>query len=99
MSIEIPDRPLTLPEVAQVTGLSLRLIERGCRKGAIEHTPKGEGTERVHRIMYPHQVRLLLESRQVGVTKPVEQPPADPIQEAIEATRAMVARQNRRHVA
>ncbi|WBB94265.1 hypothetical protein [Verrucosispora sp. WMMC514] len=96
MSIDIPDRPLTLPEVAQVTGLSLRMLQRGCRAGRIKHTPKGEGTERVHRIMYPQQVRELLESRQTGDTRPAQPAAVDPIEEAIAATRALHTRQRRR---
>ncbi|WP_431728653.1 hypothetical protein [Verrucosispora sp. TAA-831] len=96
MIIDIPDRALTLPEVAKVTGLSLNMLQRGCRKGSIKHTPKGEGTERVHRIMYPEQVRELLESLQIGTTRPAQPTPLDPIEEAIAATRAMVGRQKRR---
>ncbi|MEU3452094.1 hypothetical protein ABZ671_00425 [Micromonospora sp. NPDC006766] len=92
------DQPLTLPEVAAITGLSLRSIERGCRAGTIEHTTKGDGTIKRHRLMYPPQVRKLLAARQVGATKPVEVVPAvdDDLAAARAATRRMLARTGRR---
>ncbi|MEV5211418.1 hypothetical protein AB0K35_28480 [Micromonospora sp. NPDC053740] len=94
-----PDGPFTLPEVAAMTGLSLRSIERGCRNGTIEHTPIGDGTIKQHRRMFPHQVKKLLEARRQGATKPltnVSQPPTvepvDPLTEARAASRRLNAR-------
>ncbi|MEU8334873.1 hypothetical protein [Micromonospora tulbaghiae] len=96
------DRPLTLPEVAALTGLSLRSIERGCRNGTIEHTPIGDGTKKQHRRMYLHQVEKLLEARRQGVTKPLVavQPVDDGLAAAKAASRQMNARRPmRRHAA
>ncbi|MCG5464144.1 helix-turn-helix domain-containing protein [Micromonospora sp. MED01] len=94
------DTPLTLPEVAALTGLSLRSIERGCRNGTIEHTPIGDGTIKQHRRMYPHQVEKLLEARRQGATQPLaragtqppEVEPVDPLAEARAASRRLNAR-------
>ncbi|MBE1485603.1 hypothetical protein H4W31_001241 [Plantactinospora soyae] len=41
----------TLPEVAWMTGLSLRSIQSGCRQGRIEHIARGNGTIRIRRGM------------------------------------------------
>ncbi|MFI2663192.1 hypothetical protein [Micromonospora carbonacea] len=90
-------RPYTLPEVAAMTGLSLRSIERGCRNGSIEHTPIGDGTEKQHRRMYPHQVQKLVESRTKGATRVAKPVPALPSQDddiaaAIAASRKLHTR-------
>ena len=94
-------RPLTLPEVAALTGLSLRSIERGCRNGTIEHTPIGDGTKKQHRRMYPHQVEKLLEARRQGVTMPLTAVPseADGLAAAKAASRQMNARRSTRRAA
>lgn len=94
------DPPLTLPEVAALTGLSLRSIQRGCRNGTIEHTPIGDGTIKQHRRMYPHQVEKLLEARRQGNTQPLTQvadspskaDSVDPLAEAKAASRRLNAR-------
>lgn len=93
------DGPFTLPEVAAMTGLSLRSIERGCRNGTIEHTPIGDGTKKQHRRMYPHQVEKLLEARRQGATRPLtsaaqspKAEPVDPLAEARAASRRLNAR-------
>lgn len=87
----------TLPQVAAMTGISLRSIERGCRAGTIEHTVIGDGVEKQHRRMYPHQVQKLVESRAQGTTRrPIEAVPAssveDDIAAAIAASRRRLAR-------
>ena len=95
------DGPFTLPEVAAMTGLSLRSIERGCRNGTIEHTPIGDGTIKQHRRMYPHQVEKLLEARRQGVTKPPAPlvTASDELAEARAASRKMNARRLGRRAA
>lgn len=88
--------PYTLPQVAAMTGISLRSIERGCRAGAIEHTVIGDGVKKQHRRMYPHQVQKLVESRAKGTTRPVEAVPTpsvnDDIAAAIAASRRRLSR-------
>ncbi|MER7167276.1 hypothetical protein ABT336_14550 [Micromonospora sp. NPDC000207] len=90
------ERPYTLPEVAAMTGLSLRMIERGCRNGTIEHTPIGDGTKKQHRRMYPHQVQKLLADRAKRSTanvRAVAAPdPDDDIAAAIAASRQLHTR-------
>jgi len=92
----INDKPLTLREVAALTGLSLRLIERGCRRGTIQHTVIGEGTIRKHRRMYPHQVELLKAARSTGTAVPVEPAPPEPVDDIAAAIEATRRRQSRR---
>lgn len=86
--------PYTLPEVARMTGLSLRSIEIGCRAGRIEHTPRGEGTQRVHRVMYQHQIDALLAQRaaSVAATNPTPSTPVDDLADARQKTRERLAR-------
>ncbi|GGM26544.1 hypothetical protein GCM10011608_09130 [Micromonospora sonchi] len=95
------DGPYTLPEVAAMTGLSLRSIERGCRNGTIEHIPIGDGTARQHRRMYLHQVNLLIEQRSrrsVQAAPPVSSPDDD-VAAAIAASRKLHSRRTGRHAA
>ncbi len=97
-----PDGPFTLPEVADMTGLSLRSIERGCRNGTIEHIPIGDGTKRQHRRMYLHQVDKLKAARKAGATVsivPAEASPDDDLAEAKAASRARLARRTGRRAA
>jgi len=90
----IGDGPYTLPQVAKMTGLSLRSIERGCRNGTIKHLPKGEGTKRVHRVMTRTQVDALIAQRETAATPAAQPAPkhADELAEAREATRKRLAR-------
>lgn len=93
--MNIEDKPHTLREVAAVTGLSLRSIEIGCRTGTIKATPKGAGTKKRHWVMYPEQIRELLDARTTGQTvpvQPVEPEPADDLAAAIAASRRLQAR-------
>lgn len=85
----------TLPEVAAMTGLSLRSIERGCRNGTIEHTPIGDGVKKQHRRMYPHQVQKLIEARAKGSTRAVKAVPALPSQD--DDIAAAIAASRKRH--
>ncbi|MGC4886768.1 hypothetical protein [Micromonospora sp. DT227] len=99
--------PFTLPEVARMTGFSLRSIQEGCRNGTIWHNPKGVGTKRVHRVMTAEQVAKLQEVRSRGVTAaPTAQQEPAPAQnvsaldDARARTRAAMARRApRRRVA
>lgn len=86
------DGPYTLPEVARMTGLSLRSIERGCRNGTIKHLPKGDGTQRVHRRMTRAQVDVLLADRETGPTVTAPPEPVDDLAEARAATRERLSR-------
>ena len=68
-------RVYTLPEVAQMTRIPLKVIKRGCRAGEIEHTITG-GRDRLHRGMTQAQIDLLLETRRSGATATPAQVPA-----------------------
>ena len=96
------DGPFTLPEVAAMTGLSLRSIERGCRNGTIEHIPIGDGTKRQHRRMYLHQVEKLKAARKAGATVsivPAEDSQSDDLAEAIRASRERLSRRTGKRAA
>ncbi|MBE1485861.1 hypothetical protein [Plantactinospora soyae] len=91
----------TLFEVAQMTGLSLRSIQNGCRHGRIEHTARGAGTIRIRRGMTGVQVEKLLAQRTVKVASPAqpELEPLDDLAEAKAATRRRLARYSGRSTA
>lgn len=50
-----------LAEVAELTGVALNAIEKGCRAGVIPHCQVGRA-----RVMTPEQIRGFLAAREVG---------------------------------
>lgn len=90
----------TLRQVAEKTGISLRLIEDGCRADppTIEHTIAGRGVQKKHRVMTQAQVDKLVASRSVGAAAPVTRP-LDDIAAIVAAARNRPARGPRRRAA
>lgn len=85
-----------LPKVAEITGFSLRRIQRACRAGLLPHHPVGEGTKRVHRAMDDEQIAAMRTAWTIGsLAEPSTEPEprgADVIAEAVLATRRHVRR-------